>query len=130
MLMRVSVGIHKKDIKSAIKTYNLLSKKYFTHSTPTLFSSGMPKPYLSSCFLLQMESDSINGIYNTLKKCAKISQSAGGIGLNIHTVVIQEHMNKCREGNGQPIQRQEGLAHTENRRRRGGPPAGKGIVPQ
>ena len=86
MLMRVSVGIHKKDIKSAIKTYNLLSKKYFTHSTPTLFSSGMPKPYLSSCFLLQMESDSINGIYNTLKKCAKISQYAGGIGLNIHNI--------------------------------------------
>ena len=86
MLMRVSIGIHKEDIESAIETYNLMSERWFTHATPTLFNSGTPKPQLSSCFLLQMEDDSIDGIYNTLKNCAKISQSAGGIGLSIHNV--------------------------------------------
>jgi ribonucleoside-diphosphate reductase alpha chain len=82
MLMRVAVGIHKEDIKSVIETYNLLSEKWFTHATPTLFNAGTPKPQMSSCFLLQMQDDSIDGIYNTLKQCAKISQSAGGIGSN------------------------------------------------
>jgi len=86
MLMRVSIGIHKDDIDSAIETYELMSKKYFTHATPTLFNSGTPKPQMSSCFLLTMKGDSIDGIYDTLKQCAKISQSAGGIGLSIHHV--------------------------------------------
>ena len=86
MLMRVSVGIHGEDIDSAIHTYNLMSEKWFTHATPTLFNAGTPKPQLSSCFLLSMQDDSIDGIYDTLKQCAKISQSAGGIGLSIHNV--------------------------------------------
>ena len=86
MLMRVSVGIHGEDIKSAIETYDLMSEKWFTHATPTLFNAGTPKPQLSSCFLLSMQDDSIDGIYDTLKQCAKISQSAGGIGLSIHNV--------------------------------------------
>jgi len=86
MLMRVSIGIHGEDIESAIKTYDLMSEKWFTHATPTLFNAGTPKPQLSSCFLLSMQDDSIDGIYDTLKQCAKISQSAGGIGLSIHNV--------------------------------------------
>ncbi|MGA1227421.1 MAG: ribonucleoside-diphosphate reductase subunit alpha [Tamlana sp.] len=86
MLMRVSIGIHLNDIESAIETYELMSKKYFTHATPTLFNSGTPKPQMSSCFLLTMKDDSIEGIYDTLKQTAKISQSAGGIGLAIHNV--------------------------------------------
>ena len=86
MLMRVSIGIHHDDLDSAIETYDLMSKKFFTHATPTLFNSGTPKPQLSSCFLLAMQDDSIDGIYNTLKQTAKISQSAGGIGLSIHNV--------------------------------------------
>ena len=86
MLMRVAVGIHGEDIAAAIETYNLLSEKWFTHATPTLFNAGTPKPQLSSCFLLTMKDDSIDGIYDTLKQCAKISQSAGGIGLSIHHV--------------------------------------------
>ncbi|GAB3824691.1 ribonucleoside-diphosphate reductase subunit alpha [Pontibacter rugosus] len=86
MLMRVAVGIHKEDIESAIETYNLMSEKWFTHATPTLFNAGTPKPQLSSCFLLTMKDDSIPGIYDTLKQCAQISQSAGGIGLSIHNV--------------------------------------------
>jgi len=86
MLMRVSVGIHLNDIDSAIETYELMSKKFFTHATPTLFNAGTPKPQMSSCFLLTMKDDSIDGIYDTLKQTAKISQSAGGIGLSIHNV--------------------------------------------
>jgi ribonucleoside-diphosphate reductase alpha subunit len=86
MLMRVAVGIHGEDIPAAIETYNLMSDKWFTHATPTLFNAGTPKPQLSSCFLLTMKDDSIDGIYDTLKQCAKISQSAGGIGLSIHHV--------------------------------------------
>jgi len=86
MLMRVSVGIHLNDIDAAIETYELMSKKYFTHATPTLFNAGTPKPQMSSCFLLTMKDDSIEGIYDTLKQTAKISQSAGGIGLSIHNV--------------------------------------------
>jgi ribonucleoside-diphosphate reductase alpha chain len=86
MIMRVAVGIHKNDIDSAIRTYNLMSERWFTHATPTLFNAGTPKPQMSSCFLLQMKDDSIDGIYDTLKQCAKISQSAGGIGINIHNV--------------------------------------------
>ena len=86
MLMRVSIGIHLNDLDSAIETYELMSKKYFTHATPTLFNAGTPKPQMSSCFLLTVKDDSIEGIYDTLKQTAKISQSAGGIGLSIHTI--------------------------------------------
>lgn len=86
MLMRVAIGIHKHDIKAAIETYNMMSEGWFTHATPTLFNSGTPKPQMSSCFLLTMKEDSIDGIYDTLKQCAQISQSAGGIGLSIHDI--------------------------------------------
>lgn len=86
MLMRVAVGIHVDDLESALETYELMSKMMFTHATPTLFNSGTPKPQMSSCFLLTMKDDSIEGIYDTLKQTAKISQSAGGIGLSIHNV--------------------------------------------
>ena len=86
MFMRVAVGIHKEDVESAILTYNLMSERWFTHATPTLFNAGTPKPQMSSCFLLTMKDDSIDGIYDTLKQTAKISQSAGGIGLSIHNV--------------------------------------------
>ena len=86
LLMRVAVGIHGEDIQAGVETYHLLSEKWFTHATPTLFNAGTPKPQLSSCFLLTMKDDSIDGIYDTLKQTAKISQSAGGIGLSIHNV--------------------------------------------
>lgn len=86
MLMRVAVAIHKEDIESAIESYNLMSERWFTHATPTLFNAGMPTPQMSSCFLLQMRDDSIDGIFDTLKDCAKISQAAGGIGLSIHNI--------------------------------------------
>jgi ribonucleoside-diphosphate reductase alpha chain len=86
MLMRVSCGIHAGDLDAAIETYNLMSERWFTHATPTLFNAGTPKPQLSSCFLLTTQDDSIDGIYETLKQCAKISQSAGGIGLSIHNI--------------------------------------------
>ena len=86
MLMRVAIGIHHDDISAAIETYELMSKHYFTHATPTLFNSGTTKPQMSSCFLLTMKDDSIDGIYDTLKQCSKISQSAGGIGLSIHNI--------------------------------------------
>ena len=86
MLMRVSVGIHLDDLDAVKETYELMSKKFFTHATPTLFNSGTPKPQMSSCFLLAMKDDSIDGIYDTLKQTAKISQSAGGIGLSIHNI--------------------------------------------
>ncbi|MBN8856525.1 MAG: ribonucleoside-diphosphate reductase subunit alpha [Sphingobacteriales bacterium 50-39] len=86
MYMRVAIGIHKEDIDSAIKTYHLMSERWFTHATPTLFNAGTPKPQMSSCFLLTMKDDSIDGIYDTLKQTAKISQSAGGIGLSIHNI--------------------------------------------
>ncbi len=86
MLMRVAIGIHKNDIDAAIETYDLMSERWFTHATPTLFNAGTPKPQMSSCFLLTTKDDSITGIYDTLTQCAKISQSAGGIGLSIHNV--------------------------------------------
>ncbi|KNE59053.1 ribonucleoside-diphosphate reductase large subunit [Allomyces macrogynus ATCC 38327] len=86
MLMRVAVGIHGEDIEKAIETYNLMSEKYFTHASPTLFNAGTPRPQLSSCFLVSMKDDSIEGIYDTLKTCAMISKSAGGIGLNVHCI--------------------------------------------
>tara|TARA_B100001175_G_scaffold316610_1_gene330990 strand:+ start:35 stop:2383 length:2349 start_codon:yes stop_codon:yes gene_type:complete len=86
MWMRVSIGIHGNDLERVKETYDLMSQKYFTHATPTLFNAGTPKPQLSSCFLQAMESDSVDGIYNTLKDCANISKWAGGIGLHIHNV--------------------------------------------
>ncbi|KXZ49835.1 hypothetical protein GPECTOR_19g286 [Gonium pectorale] len=86
MLMRVAVGIHKEDIDSAVQTYHAMSERWFTHASPTLFNGGTPRPQLSSCFLLAMRDDSIDGIYDTLKECAVISKSAGGIGLSIHCI--------------------------------------------
>jgi ribonucleoside-diphosphate reductase alpha chain len=86
MWMRVAIGIHGLDLKSVKETYDLMSQKYMTHATPTLFNAGTPKPQLSSCYLLALEDDSIEGIYNTLKDCAKISKWAGGIGLHIHNL--------------------------------------------
>ncbi|RFM26613.1 ribonucleoside-diphosphate reductase subunit alpha [Deminuibacter soli] len=86
MYMRVAVGIHLDNIEEVVKTYHLMSERWFTHGTPTLFNSGTPKPQMSSCFLLTMKDDSIDGIYDTLKQTAKISQSAGGIGLSIHNI--------------------------------------------
>eukprot|EP00961_Rhodomonas_salina_P277030 3743894-Rhodomonas_salina.4 len=86
MIMRVSLGIHKTDIKAAIETYNHMSQKYFTHASPTLFNSGTPTPQMSSCFLVHMKDDSIEGIFDTLKTCAEISKCAGGIGLSIHNI--------------------------------------------
>jgi ribonucleoside-diphosphate reductase alpha chain len=82
----VACGIHSDDIEAAIETYNLLSEKWFTHASPTLFNSGTPKPQMSSCFLLTMADDSIEGIYDTLKQCAQISKHAGGIGLSVHNI--------------------------------------------
>jgi ribonucleoside-diphosphate reductase alpha chain len=86
MLMRVAIGIHGSDLESVKLTYDLMSEKYFTHATPTLFNSGTPKPQMSSCFLIDINDDSITGIYKTLADCAKISQYAGGIGLSIHKI--------------------------------------------
>ena len=86
LLMRAAIGIHQQDVDAAIETYHLMSEKWFIHATPTLFNAGTPKPQLSSCFLLSMTEDSITGIYETLTRCAKISQSAGGIGLSIHNI--------------------------------------------
>ena len=103
MLMRVSVGIHKKDIESAVKTYHLLSEKWFTHASPTLFNAGTPRPQLSSCFLLAMKDDSIEGIYDTLKECAAISKSAGGIGLHIHNIRSQSSYIRGTNGTSNGI---------------------------
>ncbi len=103
MLMRVSVGIHGTDIPAAIETYNLLSQKWFTHATPTLFNAGTPKPQMSSCFLLTMKDDSIPGIFDTLKQCAVISQSAGGIGLSVHNIRAQGSYIKGTNGTSNGI---------------------------
>jgi ribonucleoside-diphosphate reductase subunit M1 len=86
MIMRVAVGIHGEDIERVLETYNLMSEKFFTHASPTLFNAGTPNPQLSSCFLVAMKDDSIEGIYDTLKSLAMISKTAGGIGLNIHNI--------------------------------------------
>ncbi|TAE53784.1 MAG: ribonucleoside-diphosphate reductase subunit alpha, partial [Bacteroidetes bacterium] len=103
MLMRVSIGIHGQDINAAIETYNYMSERWFIHATPTLFNAGTPKPQLSSCFLLSMQDDSIEGIYETLKKCALISQSAGGIGLSIHNIRATGSYIKGTNGNSNGI---------------------------
>ncbi|KEH32877.1 putative ribonucleoside-diphosphate reductase [Medicago truncatula] len=89
MIMRVSVGIHKDDVESAVKTYHFMSQRWFTHASPTLFNAGTPRPQLSSCFLVCMKEDSIEGIYDTLKECAVISKSAGGIGVSVHNIRAQ-----------------------------------------
>jgi ribonucleotide reductase alpha subunit len=86
MWMRVSIGIHGENLKKACETFLLMSEKYFTHATPTLFNAGTPRPQLSSCYLISMEDDSLDGIFNTLKECANISKWAGGIGLHIHNI--------------------------------------------
>src|SRR5690606_33442817 len=86
MLMRVALGIHGTDLAAAFETYDLLSRKMFTHASPTLFNAGTPRPQLSSCFLIAMKDDSIEGIYDTLKTCALVSKTAGGIGLHVHNV--------------------------------------------
>ncbi|KAH7906714.1 ribonucleotide reductase [Hygrophoropsis aurantiaca] len=86
MIMRVAVGIHGSDMERVLETYNLMSERYFTHASPTLFNAGTPHPQMSSCFLVCMKDDSIEGIYDTLKSCAMISKTAGGIGLNIHCI--------------------------------------------
>ena len=94
MIMRVAVGIHGADVDRAIETYNLMSERYFTHASPTLFNAGTPNPQLSSCFLVCMKDDSIEGIYETLKNCAMISETAGGIGLNIHNIRATGHVSQ------------------------------------
>ena len=86
MIMRVAVGIHGADVDAALETYELMSQRFFTHATPTLFNAGSTRPQLSSCFLLSMTEDSIEGIYDTLKRCACISKYAGGIGLAMHNI--------------------------------------------
>lgn len=86
MIMRVAISIHRDDIASALETYDLMSRKFFTHATPTLFNAGLPNSQMSSCFLLTMSEDSISGIYDTLTQCAKISKSAGGIGVSISNI--------------------------------------------
>lgn len=86
MLMRVSLGIHKSDLDSVFETYNLMSLKFFTHATPTLFNSGTPFPQMSSCFLMTIKDDSISGIFETLTQSAKISKSAGGIGISCSNI--------------------------------------------
>jgi len=99
MLMRVSIGIHKSDLKKAFQTYDFMSEKWFTHATPTLFNSGTPCPQMSSCFLLTMSEDSINGIYDTLKRCALISKSAGGIGLAVSCIRATSSYIRGTNGN-------------------------------
>ncbi len=103
MWMRVALGIHGADVAAAIETYHLMSQKYFTHATPTLFNAGTPRPQLSSCFLIAMEEDSINGIYNTLKDCALISKWAGGIGMHIHNVRATGSQIRGTNGNSNGI---------------------------
>jgi len=98
MLMRVSLGIHRVDFKDALQTYDYMSKKYFTHATPTLFNSGTPRPQLSSCFLLSMNDDSISGIFSSLQECALISKYSGGIGIHIHN--IRAKNSRIRGTNG------------------------------
>ena len=98
MWMRVAIGIHGSKLDDAFETYRFMSRKYFTHATPTLFNAGTPRPQLSSCYLLAMEDDSVDGIYNTLKDCANISKYAGGIGLHIHNV--SAHGTHIRGTNG------------------------------
>jgi ribonucleotide reductase alpha subunit len=98
MFMRVALGIHGKDIKDALQTYDMMSKKYFTHATPTLFNSGTPRPQLSSCFLLSINDDSISGIFDSIKECALISKHAGGIGIHVHDIRAKGSMIRGTNG--------------------------------
>jgi len=86
MWMRVAIGIHGSNLAAVKETYDLMSQKFFTHATPTLFNAGTPRPQLSSCYLIAMEDDSIEGIFNTLKDCAQISKYSGGIGMHMHNI--------------------------------------------
>lgn len=101
MIMRVAVGIHGEDIERVLETYNLMSERYFTHASPTLFNAGTPNGQYSSCFLVCMKEDSIEGIYDTLKTCAMISKTAGGIGLSIHCIratgYVRVHMINIKD---------------------------------
>jgi ribonucleoside-diphosphate reductase alpha chain len=103
MWLRVALGIHGNNLEKVKNTYELMSQKYFTHATPTLFNAGTPRPQLSSCFLISMESDSVDGIYNTLKDCASISKWAGGIGLHIHNVRASGSHIRGTNGNSNGI---------------------------
>jgi ribonucleotide reductase alpha subunit len=103
MIMRVALGIHGADIEAALESYDLMSQKYFTHATPTLYNAGTPHPQLSSCFLLTMKEDSIDGIYDTLKQCAVISKYAGGIGLAIHNIRASYSYIRGTNGNSNGI---------------------------
>ena len=103
MIMRVSIGIHKHDIDAAIETYNHMSLKFFTHATPTLFNAGTPRPQLSSCFLLTVKDDSIEGIYDSLKQCACISKYAGGIGISVHNVRARDSYIRGSNGTSNGI---------------------------
>ena len=99
MFMRVSIGIHGKDIKGVLETYDKMSQGFFIHATPTLFNAGTPRPQMSSCFLIANKGDSIDGIYGTLTECAQISKWAGGIGMHIHD--IRGNKSRIRGTNGQ-----------------------------
>ena len=103
LFMRVSLGIHQDDLKEALKTYDLMSEKYFIHATPTLFNSGTDRPQLSSCFLLSMRDDSIEGIFSSLKDCALISKWAGGIGIHIHNIRAKDSIIRGTNGIGNGI---------------------------
>jgi len=103
MWLRVSLGIHGNDFSKVKETYDLMSKKYFTHATPTLFNSGTRTPQLSSCYLLAMEDDSLEGIFNTLQDCAKISKYAGGIGLHIHNIRSKNSLIRGTNGTSNGI---------------------------
>lgn len=103
MLMRVALGIHGESITEVIETYELMSNKFFTHATPTLFNAGTPRPQMSSCFLLAMKEDSITGIYDTLTQSAKISKSAGGIGISISNIRAKESYIRGTNGSSNGI---------------------------
>ena len=121
MYMRVAIGIHKEDIDKAVETYNAMSEGWFTHATPTLFNAGTPKPQMSSCFLLTMKEDSIPGIYDTLKQCSQISQSAGGIGLSIHDIRAKGSYikGKRHRSNAARVQRHCALRRPRGRQAQG-----------
>ena len=103
MLMRVAVSIHREDLASIIETYELMSHKYFTHATPTLFNAGLPNSQMSSCFLIAMKDDSITGIYDTLTQCAKISKSAGGIGISVSNIRARDSYIRGTNGTSNGI---------------------------
>ena len=103
MLMRVAIGIHLEDLEKAFETYNMMSQKFFTHATPTLYNAGTPFPQMSSCFLIAMKDDSISGIYDTLTQCAKISKSAGGIGISVSNIRSKESYIRGTNGTSNGI---------------------------